>query len=448
MRVFINGLFFVLFLAAGVGVAVFLVKTKPKAKKTPPPEEIAYVEAQDANQDEAPVVVTALGQVEPAHVVVLQPEVSGRVVSLNPALVVGGRMEAGDELLTIDDRDYKLAVQAQTSAVAQAKTNLALEAGRRAVAEREWEIMKRQGHADEASRDLALRVPQRQAAKAALASARAALGRAKLARSKTKLTAPFNALVRDESVEPGQLVGPASRVATLVDSDVFWVQVAVPTEELRWLAIPGLNARPGAGAAATVIHEPSGVVRRGRVVRLLGDLDQLGKMARLIVAVEHPLDPPPPSAGPAREGSAASPLPLLLGSTVRVELQGAPLRDVVTLPRKALRDNGEVWLMGSDGRLVQTKVQVARRGEDHVYVRGLPAGARIITSPVPGAVPGLKLALEGTEGQPRAAAQGGDAPAEDESPRPHKASGQEPAASSGASARAGGESAARAEARR
>lgn len=443
MRVFINGLFFVLFLAAGVGVAVFLVRTKPKAKKTPPPEQIAYVDAQDANQDEAPVVVTALGQVEPAHVVVLQPEVSGRVVSLNPALVVGGRMEAGDELLTIDDRDYKLAVQAQTSAVAQAKTNLALEAGRRAVAEREWEIMKRQGHADEASRDLALRVPQRQAAKAALGSARAALGRAKLARSKTKLTAPFNALVRDESVEPGQLVGPASRVATLVDSDVFWVHVAVPTEELRWLAVPGLNARPGAGATATVTHEPSGVVRHGRVVRLLGDLDQLGKMARLIVAVEHPLEPPPPSAG-GEPDESASPLPLLLGSTVRVELQGAPLRDVVTLPRKALRDNGQVWLMGSDGRLAQAKVQVVRRGEEHVYVRGLPAGARIITSPVPGAVPGLKLALAGTEGQPQAASQGGDAPAEDKRPRPHKASSQEPTGPSGA----GGEAAARAEARR
>ncbi|MCP4658069.1 MAG: HlyD family efflux transporter periplasmic adaptor subunit, partial [bacterium] len=180
---------------------------------------------------------------------------------------------------------------------------------------------------------------------------------------------------------------PQSRLATLVGTDEFWVQISVPVERLDWFDVPGLGAEQG--SEVRVVHDAGPgkrIVRSGRVVRLLGDLDPRGRMAQLIVSVEDPL---------ALEKDSDTPrMPLLLGSYVSVEIPGREIADVYKVPRVALHDGSRVWLMAQDGSLDIRDVRVIWREDDAVYVQqGLTDGERIITSRIAAPVQGMRLKM-------------------------------------------------------
>ena len=80
----------------------------------------------------------------------------------------------------------------------------------------------RQEISDEA-RDRALRTPQAEIAKSQLKIAQSALARAQVGYGRTRLKAPFNAVVLTESVDQGQLVGPGR--PSLLAGLMLWVTV-------------------------------------------------------------------------------------------------------------------------------------------------------------------------------------------------------------------------------
>jgi len=218
-----------------------------------------------------------------------------------------------------------------------------------------------------------------------LASAQSTLEQARLQRERTVIRAPFNALVTEELVDVGQVVAGASRIATLVDSDIFWVRVELPVDRIESIEIPGLR---GATQGSPVIIDqqttPGHIVERGgRVVRLLSDLDPKGKMARLLVEVDNPLG----SGKSDGEG-----MPLLLGSYVAVKIRGPRVDGVITLPRRALRESGQVWVLDSDSKLQIRRVAVIWARDEDVFVRGeLHDGEQVITSRIAAPVAGMRL---------------------------------------------------------
>ncbi len=394
MKIFKTVLQIVLALAVlggGFLAAKTFVEARPQAKKAPPKALATLVEVTATVSEQKRVRVTGMGTVVPARTVTIQPEVSGAILEHHPQLIVGGRVAAGDTLVRIDPRDYQLAVDQQQANVSSAMAELQVERGRTTIAEREWKLLESEqltgdGATDE-GRALALRKPHLKARQVALASARSGLERARLNVERTVIKAPFNAVVKEETVENGLVVGPASRLLTLIATDEFHVQVAVAMDELRWLAIPGVNAAAGEGSTARVAQSLGGgrsVVRSGRVVGLVGELDPMGKMARLLVAVDKPLDVV------AVEGS--EPLPLLLGAYVEVGIEGSALEQVVPVPRNALREGGKVWVMGEGDKLEIRDVDIVWRTSDHVFVRaGVTAGERLVVSRIGTPVAGMAL---------------------------------------------------------
>ncbi len=376
-------------LIVGISAANYLISTRPKAELNQPAEPVTLVAVHQAVPAIEALTISGAGTVVPARTVVIQPEVSGRVVSMNPALVRGGRLSAGDALITIDDRDYKLQVSQQSAQVASTKAQLRIEKGRKRVAQREWKLLGKDSDASDEGRSLALREPQVAAARAAVRAAQVATQRARLLQSKTELTVPFNAVVDSEAVELDQLVGPNSRLATLIGTDQYWVEVALPLDKLQWITIPGVNTTQALGSAATVrLDTGKGTLlkRRGHVVRLKPSIDAVGRMARVVVAIDNPLGIQP-------DGTTEG-LPLLTNAYVKVDIQGAELPNVVELPRLALREGSQVWLMGADNRLVVRDVRVRWRLHDRVLISGVARGDKIITSLVPSMVPNMLLAVD------------------------------------------------------
>jgi RND family efflux transporter MFP subunit len=388
MRKFLKVILPILVLAAGAAAAVTLIRTRPRAARTPPRAAATLVEVITASKGSEQVVVEAMGTVVPAKAVVVQPQVTGRIVEQSPKLLPGGLFKKDEVIARIDPRDYELAVQQQKAAVQRATFELKVEEGRQVVAKREWNLLESDLAESEAGRALALREPQLETAKAALAAARSGLEQATLSLERTTIRAPFNALVKEEFIDLGQLVAPQTRLATLIGTDEYWVQVSIPMDRLQWVAIPGINA--DAGATAEVLHAVGpemALERAGRVVRLLGDLDPVGRMARVLVAVDDPL-------GLAAESNDGA-MPLLIGAYVRVLIEGPVLDDVVVVPRRALREGDRVWVMNADDRLEIREANIVWRREDDVILReSVEEGEQIIVSSIVTPVPGLTLRLE------------------------------------------------------
>jgi len=211
--------------AVGVLGAWWLVANRPRAQRErlePVPPIARVVQAERSTEL---VRVTAMGTVVAAKRVVLQPEVSGRIVEQSARLLPGGLFEEGDVILRIDPRDYETAVKQQEAAVEQAYLEVKIEKGRQVIAEREWKLLEEDISLDQASQELALRRPQQKNAQAALEAAESMLEQARLQLERTRVYAPFNAVVQDEFVDEGQLVNPQTQLATLIGTDRFWVQV-------------------------------------------------------------------------------------------------------------------------------------------------------------------------------------------------------------------------------
>ena len=385
-------------LLGALAAARALMSAKPEVAARPEGKRELPVMVLRAQPSSHPIELQGLGEVKPVHRLVMQSEVSGRVIERNPALMPGGLLRRGEPLVRVDGRDHATVVAAQTAALEQASAAVVEERGRKQVAEYEW-----QGSAQQLSEDarkFALRETQARSVAASLSSARSQLDRARRDLARTQVKVPFDALVLDAGVELGQLVTPAASLATVVAIDRYWVEVAVPVSQLVHFDIPGVNVATGAqGSPARVLLDAgAGVVieRSGFVERLLGQVDAKGRMARVLVAVDDPLGLAAARALVATP-EAASPratLPLLLGSFVRVQIDGSPLPETTELPRVALVDDQSVWLV-ADGKLARREVEVAWRNADTVLVRGLRSGDAVVTTPLASPTEGMAVRIEG-----------------------------------------------------
>ena len=367
----------------GATIRAFM-SSRPATPQAPPAPTGQVVNAIAVERAPARADVKAVGRVKPARELTVLPEVAGRLVELHPELQPGGVIRAGETLVKIDDRPYRMQVAQQEANVAAARVELQVEAGRRSVAEREWALLESEVQATADGKDLALRKPYERLAQVKVASAGAALARARLDVERTVLTAPFNALVREEAAEPGMLVGPQTAIARLVGTDAFWVEVAIPDEALARLRVPSPGAPAAEGAPVVVRRSGDETTWQGRVIRLLGDLDTIGAQARLLVQIDDPL------------ALAAPGKPLLLNSFVEVSIAAEPLPDAVRLPRVALREGDIAWVLGADETIEFRALTIGAREKDHVLVTaGLTPGERVVTSRLAAPVPGMKVRIAG-----------------------------------------------------
>lgn len=384
----------------GVACAGAFIALKPSADKAPAEEVALLVEVMEARPGEAPARIRTTGTVSADQAVTLSPEVAGRVRSVSPELVPGGRVTEGEVLFRLDARNYTAVLAQRKAALAQAELEHQLELGRQEVARREWQLLG--SDKTGASEDIALRKPQLAAAEANLESARAALAQAEADVARTAVRAPFNAVVTAEMVDVGQVVSSASQAVSLVGTDRARVEVQLPVEQLANVEIPGVNGELGSRATVTQsLGAGQSVVRAATVHRLVGQLDPQTRTATLLLLVEDP-------AG--GEG-----LPLMPGAYVSVDIEGRSVAEAVAVPRSALHEGDGLWLASAEDRLERRAVDIGFRGTEVVYVTGgLTEGDRVITSALSMPVPGMKVRVAGEPAAAAPASSPGDGAAEGE----------------------------------
>jgi len=374
-----------------VVLAYALKALKPKVKKGRAKSSIPIVTTIKLSPETHSIQIEANGTVIPARKIELITEVEGMAVYVNPDMVTGGLIKKGDLLLRIDPADYDLDIRDKKALVAEAKLNLEVERAQQNIASKQWEDLN-DGSSGQVNMSLALREPQLEYALAKLDAAKSSLDAALLARKRTTVTAPFNALVLEQNVSKGQLVTRQRPVATLIDTEEFWIQASIPLQMLKWISFP-INGEGPVTQAVVQLDLGAGDkgVRSASVSRLHGELDPKGRMAKVLLSLPDPL-----CLKGCKEDSAR----LLLGSFVNIQIDAGSIDNAFSVPRQAMRDNNTVWILTEDNSLEIRDVLVSwLREEDMLISEGLATGERLITSSLQSPLPGMALRAVGQKSQ-------------------------------------------------
>jgi len=379
-------------LIGSLAVAASMVLLRPEPASRPPPSLVPFALTASVETGEGAIPVYAAGTVQPRAEVDVTAEVSGKVVWVDPAFQSSGRVRQGQPLFRIEDTDYRNRVQQARANVALQRVEVLRVEEEAAVARSQYErFRERQG--GEANSDapspLALWEPQLQAARRALERDGAVLREAALNLARTEIRAPFDGIVRSESVDVGQYVAAGQSVGRLYASGS--VEVVVPLSDDAAALLPGLwDLRAGEAdtrIAARVIAEygDGNYVWDGYLDRGAVTLDEQTRTIDVIVRVPEPFSNGTPVDAGLDPGKAP---PLLVGKFVDVELQGLAPEQYFKVPDAALRTGDEVWAI-RDGKVTIVPVQVLQRSDNVVYVTGALEGDQPVVTG------GIRLATEG-----------------------------------------------------
>ena len=377
----------IIVLIIGMLGAFALVKSRevvqPKPAEIPPP----LVRVKSVHPTDFQLIVPAQGTVAPRTQTTLVSQVAGQIIEVSPAFANGGFFEKGDVLLTIDPRDYEVAVAQAQVQVAQAKLRLAREEEEAAIARDEW---KRLGNGDPT--DLVLRKPQIDEARATIAAAEGALMRANLNLERTQIRAPYPGRVRTKNADVGQYVNPGSPLGHIYAIDYAEVRLPVSDDQLAYLDLPlSFRNNPHHNSGPDVRFHATFAGREhtymGRIVRIEGEIDARSGMIALVGRVDNPY----------RQRDSNTP-PFAVGMFVTAEILGHRAENVVVIPRAALRGKNRV-LVVTGNRLYYRTIDILRADAEKVVVKsGLKLGEQLCVSPIDTVVDGMRVRTVRTGG--------------------------------------------------
>ncbi len=430
-----NRLIALAIIGGALALAALLIVLRSSPDERPPDQSAPLVQTVSAEIRTGRLNVAGSGTVRAREELVLAAEVPGKLVYVSPNLIEGRAVRRGEILFRIDPTDFRNQVATARADVAQQGVAV-LEAEEEAdLARREYERFREREarraanpfagvdaddfaaqfvppgqlradgappatapDPDEEPASLTLRLPQLQAAQAALQRARAQLGDAQLALGRTVVRAPFSGLVRSENAAQGSYVSPGQSLAEIVASGTF--DVVVPLTQREAALIPNLWQTGGERIEASVYAEYGGQRYRWQAYVDRADpvLNPETRTIDVFLRVPNPMqrgrlaaEQPNGEDGVSDAGAATGP-PLLVGSFVQVDIDGLALSRYAAVPIAALRAGNQVWV-AREGRLRIVSVDVIQRTDTQVFVRAEPLGAdpQVIVGDIGVATDGMSI---------------------------------------------------------
>ena len=306
------------------------------------------------------VEVEATGTIDVRSYVSLTPQVGGRVVEVSEALRVGGEFGADEILLTVEPRDFELALDQARAEVASAEADLRLRVAESGAARSNYAIL----HPGQRVPALVARVPQIGQARARLEAARARAAIVELDFERTRFSLPFAGKVTETTAEVGQMLARNQPFGQAFAFDALEAVVPVAQDDLERLA-------PVVGRKATV-HGSAGALE-ATVERVSAQLDERTRFAKLYLHLPG--------------GVEAAP-----GTFVDVTVHGPLVADTFLLPEAAEQAGGHVWRV-VDGRLSRQDISILGRTPGALQVRAFDTGDGVVVGAAPGGREGLAVRM-------------------------------------------------------
>lgn len=329
--------------------------------------------------------IESQGGVQPRTETVLVAEVSGKITSVSPDFIAGGFFDAGETLLVIDPSDYETALKRAEANLAAQRAKLSEETARSEQALRDWTNLGRTGEPSE----LVLRKPQVQEAIAGVSAAEADVDKARRDLERTRISVPYDGLVKEKRVDIGQFVAPGTQLGVSFAIDTAEVRLPLSPDDVAYLELPSATSDEGEVLPRVLLStQQAGELKtwEASIVRTEGVVDESSRVIYLVAQVVDPYG----LLGRSDQGE------LRVGTFVRAEIQGKSAGSVVVLPRFALQQDNTVLVANGENELEIRKVTVARAEPRFVYISGgVEDGERVVTTTLEAPIPGMKLTVNG-----------------------------------------------------
>jgi RND family efflux transporter MFP subunit len=345
------------------------------------------VETTTVEKQDYKVRLQSYGTVQPRTQSMLVAQVSGQIVSVNENVRDGGFFEKGDILGQIDPRDYEADVRISEASLADARQALAEAEARSNQALEDWERLGNTGDAP----DLVLRVPQLEAAKARVSSAKSSLQKANLDLERAQIIAPFAGRILRKLVDVGQVVSPNTQLAEIYATDVVEIRLPIRNRDLGFIDLPErfrFADANGANNAAVTIHSDliGNETWNAHLVRTESAIDEAARQLHVIAQIEDPF-------GPANVGRS----PLKIGQYVTAEIEGSALSEVLVVPNSTIYQGSYVYIVEDDLLRRKDVVIAWQNDNDAIISDGIKDGDQLVTTALGQVTSGLRVAVAGAQ---------------------------------------------------
>jgi RND family efflux transporter MFP subunit len=315
-----------------------------------------------------PVRVKTYGIVQAHDQVTLSAEISGTVTKVSPSFEAGAYFSAGEVLVEIDARNYVVAVSMAKSRLLAAQSALQL-------AQLNEQRKLRLVESNAVSRaEVDAASATREQAEADVDLAAAQLEQAELDVTRTKVVAPFNGRMQTKEIGLGQMAGPNTPLGQIFAVDYAEVRLPISARQRDFLALPEFTDDPAVEVELRdSINQASPALWRAKIIRTEGVLDIDSRDLYAIARINDPF------------GRHSEHPPLRIGQPVVASIGGITLRDVIALPRNAVRQLDKVILVHREElTLLPVTVTALWSDAEHVIVdrADIPAGMLLATTPM------------------------------------------------------------------
>jgi len=354
----------------------------PKPAKKPPEIKAPLVEVADLVRQDITFSIASQGNIMPRTQTTLISEVSGLVTHISEKFNVGGFFKKGELILQIDDIIYQVAVLQAQSRLEAAQASLIEEQARAKQKEDEWLLT---GQTLEQAPILALRIPQLQQAKAEVKAAQASLTEAEVKLQRTKIIAPYDAMLKSKNVDIGQYVSIGATLASTFAVDYAEVRLPIKQKDILFLNLPKVNNSDSASSLVEINYQlgneqfsvPS------KLTRYEGEVDSASRVHYVVAQIDDPYQISTTTDTPA----------LRVGMYVNAEVSGKILSDIIAIPRLAVY-GGNTIRLAKDGHLHLQQIDIIRSDNEYVYTNDIiEEGNRLVITKLESAVEGMTLRI-------------------------------------------------------
>ena len=261
-------------LLAGLALTLLTMGCKPKTTETADAVQQLVVGtenitiAANGSVTNGPAIS---GSLDAALNATVRAQIAGSILSTSAE--VGQTVSKGQTLGRIDASGLQDAFLSAKSAVSSAR-------GASAVADRNLQRSQTLLQAGAiAQRDLETAQTQASSAKAALADAEARLATAAKNFDNTRIAAPFDGVISQKSVSPGDVVQPGGALFTVVDPSTMRLVASVPSDQLSMLRVGTDVTFSVTGYAAQEFH--------GTITRVSPSVDPTTRQVQIIVSIPN-----------------------------------------------------------------------------------------------------------------------------------------------------------------
>ena len=369
------------------GILIFLVMgsmaTKPEKKdiiKKPP-----IVEVFNVSSGTVVFEIESQGSIAPRTETTLVSEVSGQIKKVSEKFVVGGFFKKGEQLLEIDPISYEVALLQSQARLDGANAKLVEERARGKQAAREWSLT---GRSSKNAPILALRKPQLQQAKADVKAAKADVKNAEIKLQRTKITAPYDAMLKSKMVDIGQYVTTGTQLAATFAVDYAEIRLPIKEQDLAYIDIPAMGVLNQKGSQVELSTFQAGKIRKWStfITRSEGIVDATSRVNYVVAKIDDPY-------GLLSENKMME--PIRIGTFVKARILGIEMDNIISIPRKAVHGENEIYLLDKDRKLNLSKVDILRSDSNNIYIStGLSDGEQVVLTKLATAVDGMKLRIK------------------------------------------------------